>query len=192
MPIRTVEVPGVPADVEVRRSTRRRKTVSYFREEGRTVVVVPHRMTRSDIREHVAELLARMQRGRGITSSDAALAERAELLRRRYLPTVPAPSTVTWSARQQRRYGSCTTTTGAIRISTMLRGMPDYVLDSILIHELAHLTYPNHGVEFTRLIRAFPETEMAEAFLRGFEYGSQTAGSGHCQEGPSTTLPACG
>ncbi|MFZ1288398.1 MAG: metal-dependent hydrolase, partial [Candidatus Phosphoribacter sp.] len=50
--VRAVEQPGQP-EVEVRRSTRRTRTVSAFREAGRVVVVIPARMTRADERTWV-------------------------------------------------------------------------------------------------------------------------------------------
>ena len=73
----------------------------------------------------------------------------------------PRPYAVRWSTRQRRRYGSCNAATGIIRLSTMLQGMPDYVLDSIVVHELAHLSQADHGPEFATLIAGYPETELA-------------------------------
>ena len=175
MSIRAVTIAGLPEGVEVRRSTRRRASVSYYREQGRTIVVVPERMTRARILAHVDGVVAQIERSRRRTpNSDTALAERAEALRQRYLPAVPRPYAVRWSTRQRRRYGSCNAAIGIIRLSTMLQGMPDYVLDSIVVHELAHLSQADHGPEFAALIAGYPQTELAAEFLRGYEHAQQS------------------
>src|SRR5665648_737842 len=49
------------------------------------------------------------------------------------------PTSVAWSGRQGRRWGACSVADGAIRISTRVQGMPAWVLDYVLLHELAHL-----------------------------------------------------
>ena len=41
--------------------------------------------------------------------------------------------------------GSCTPAEGSIRVSDKVRGMPGWVLDYVLLHELAHLIEPGHG-----------------------------------------------
>ena len=46
-------------------------------------------------------------------------------------------------------------------------GAPGYVVSAVLVHELAHLRYPDHGPEFQALIRRFPDHDRAEAFLAG-------------------------
>ncbi len=186
MSITRIQLSGLPDGVEVRRSTRRRKTVSAFREEGRTVVVVPQRMPTDQIRNHVSELVGRLNR-RSSTPlrSDAALLAHAERLRARYLPEAPTPASVTWSTRQRRRWGSCTTAERTIRVSTVLAGMPGFVLDYILVHELAHLIRSDHGAEFTALVARFSQRERAEGFLQGFDHArtvGSTAGAAPCDE----------
>lgn len=171
---------GVPADsapgesssrtepVVVRRSTRRRRTVSAFREDGQVVVVIPARLSASEERRWVTEMLNRLavveQRRR---PSDAALLHRAEQLSRRYLDGRATPRSVTWSPRQRGRWGSATPQDGSIRVSTRLRGMPAWVLDYVLVHELAHLIEPTHGPRFWDLVANFPRAERARGYLEG-------------------------
>jgi len=74
---------GTP-DVEVRRSGRRRRTVSAYRDGGRTVVLIPASFSAAEEARWVARMLARLERGeRRQPLSDQALATRAERLARR-------------------------------------------------------------------------------------------------------------
>ena len=172
-----VEIPGLPPDVEVRRSTRRRRSVTAYREDGRTIVVVPHRMARADIKPYVDELVGRLQaremRGR---RSDAELMARAQQLSRRYLDGRAEPATVRFVSNQRRRWGSCTPVDRSIRLSDRLVAMPEYVVDYVLLHELAHLIEPSHGPQFWSLLESYPHLERARGFLDGWSLGRQDAG----------------
>jgi hypothetical protein len=101
---------------------------------------------------------------------DAALAARAADLSRRFLGGRAAPASVRWVDNQAGRWGSCTPSDGTIRISDRLRGVPTWVLDYVLLHELAHLLEPTHGRAFWRLLEAYPRTERARGFLEGLEH----------------------
>jgi hypothetical protein len=165
-------VPATPEplayDVEVRRSRRRKRTVTAFREGGRLVVAIPDRFTRVQEREWVRRMVAKVEASeRKRRPSDERLAARAAELSRQYLGGQARPTSVTWSTRQGRRWGSCTVAEGTIRISTRLQGMPGWVLDYVLLHELAHLLCAGHGPEFWALLAAYPRTERARGFLEG-------------------------
>ncbi|GAA6524501.1 M48 family metallopeptidase [Intrasporangium sp. DVR] len=154
--------------VEVRRSSRRRRTVSAYRQEGRLVVLVPARMTRAEegewVRTMVARVAASEQRRR---RSDTELLSRAAHLSRTYLGGQARPSSVRWVTNQESRWGSCTPAEGSIRISDKVRGMPGWVLDYVLLHELAHLLEPGHGPGFWALLSSYPRLERARGYLQG-------------------------
>lgn len=171
-----------PADprlgpVEVRRSRRRSRTVTAYREGGRTVVAIPARFTRAQEREWVRRMLDRLatqeQRRR---PSDDQLARRAEELSARYLSGRAVPSSVRWSGNQGRRWGSCTVADGSIRLSDRLRGMPAWVTDYVLLHELTHLLHAGHGPEFWAELEAYPRTERARGFLEGYSFAERAPG----------------
>ncbi|MDH4159095.1 MAG: M48 family metallopeptidase [Actinomycetota bacterium] len=163
-------MPAPPTDaaIEVRRSTRRRRTVSAYRDGDRTIVLLPARMTRAEESEWVAAMVARLDaREARSRPSDAELAERARQLADRYLDGVRAAS-VRWVDNQNQRWGSCTVDDRTIRLSTRLRGMPEWVIDYVLLHELAHLLVPGHGPRFWEQLAEVPNVERSRGFLEGW------------------------
>ncbi|NEA40740.1 M48 family metallopeptidase [Streptomyces sp. SID11385] len=154
--------------VEVRRSARRRRTVSAYREGDRTIVLIPARMSAAEERRWVTKMLDRLaaQESRR-RPGDTELTERAAHLSRQYLDGRARPDTVRWVTNQNTRWGSCTPAEGSIRLSHRLQGMPEYVIDYVLLHELAHLLVPGHDARFWALLDAYPRTERARGFLEG-------------------------
>lgn len=168
---RVPQAPFPPPEVEVRRSARRTRTVTAFREGGRTIVAIPARFTRAQEREWVERMVSRLAAGdRRRTPSDEGLLRRAGELSRDFLGGNAAPRRVTWSSRQGRRWGSCTPAEGSIRISTRLQGMPGWVLDYVLMHELVHLLHGPHDRTFWALLDAYPLTARARGFLEGVSH----------------------
>ena len=158
-------------DIEVRRSRRRRRTVSAYRDGARTVVLIPASFSAAEEAHWVERMLARLTAGeRRRTSSDEALAARAEQLSRRYLGGPARPTSVRWVSTMGRRWASCTPAEGTIRVSDRLRDVPDHVLDYVLLHELAHLLMPGHGPAFWRLLASYPRLERARGFLDGLAH----------------------
>ncbi|GIL28384.1 M48 family metallopeptidase [Actinocatenispora comari] len=164
-------------DIEVRRSARRRSTVSAYRDGERVVVLIPARFSAREEREWVDRMVQRLERReRRTPRSDDQLLARAGGLARRYLPDHPAvavPASVRWVGNQNGRWGSCTPADRTIRLSTRLAGMPDWVVDYVLFHELCHLVVAGHDARFWELMARYPRTERARGFLEGV---SATAG----------------
>lgn len=92
---------------------------------------------------------------------------RAARLSERYLDGAASPRSVRWVENQRARWGSCTPEDGSIRLSHRLQGMPTWVVDYVLLHELAHLIVADHGPEFWRLLARYPRTERARGYLEG-------------------------
>ena len=156
------------SQVEVRRSARRSRTVSAYREGDRTVVLIPARMSLAEEQRWVAQMLEKLaaQESRRVLGDDA-LAVRARELSAAYLGGRARPEQVRWVTNQNSRWGSCTPSEGTIRLSHRLQGMPEYVVDYVLLHELAHLLVPDHGAGFWALLEAYPRTERARGYLEG-------------------------
>jgi predicted metal-dependent hydrolase len=169
-----VPVPGADeALVEVRRSARRRRTVSAYRDGDRTVVLIPARLSAAEERRWVSVMLERLAtQERRRRPSDDTLAERARGLSERYLGGRAKPLSVRWVDNQGSRWGSCTPADRSIRLSSRLKGMPGWVVDYVLVHELAHLLVPGHGPDFWAVVEAYPRTERARGYLEGVSAAS--------------------
>nr|WP_262402264.1 M48 family metallopeptidase [Actinomadura sp. CNU-125] len=158
----------MPPNVEVRRSSRRRRTVSAYRDGDKVVVMVPSRLSKAEEEQWIATILERLEeRERKRRPSDADLESRARELSRRYLDGRADPVSVRWVDNQRHRWGSCTPDDGTIRLSTRLRGMPGWVVDYVLVHELAHLLIPGHGADFWELVGNYPKADRARGYLEG-------------------------
>ena len=169
--------------VEVRRSPRRRRTVSAYREGDRTVVLIPAQMSAGEEERWVRAMLDRLERREQRTAlNEPELARRAVALSAQYLGGRVRPMSVRWVANQAARWGSCTPVDGSIRISDRVRGLPEYVVDYVLLHELAHLLVPNHGPDFWALLETYPRTERARGFLEGYTRSDGAADHEPCTE----------
>jgi len=154
--------------IEVRRSRRRRRTVSAYREGGRTIVLIPARFSADEERTWVDAMMRKLAAGdKRRRPSDQQLLERAADLSRRYLDGRAKPLSIAWVTNQNSRWGSCTPSEGTIRISARVKGMPAWVLDYVILHELTHLLQPGHGLEFWTLLESYPRTERARGYLEG-------------------------
>ena len=157
--------------VEVVRSPRRRKTVQA-RQVGEVLrVSIPASMTVVEEEKWVAEMVRRMQRQASTDQID--LAQRAAALADRY--ELRQPLEIRWVDNQEWRWGSCTPADGTVRISSRLVKEPSWVLDYVIVHELAHLSVPRHDHRFWAIVHRYPLTERARGFLmaRGGEHGCE-------------------
>ncbi len=117
----------------------------------------------------VADVAAREQRRRtgGSRRSDTDLMDRARTLNRMYLDARADPASVVWVDTMARRWASCTTADRSIRLSRRLQLLPAWVVDYVLLHELAHILIAGHGAEFWALVDRYPRTERARGYLEG-------------------------
>ena len=166
------------APVEVRTSTRRRKTATAFWQNNTVVVVLPSWMRPPQSDAMVENLVRRVLAQRpNRHASDDDLATRAAFLARRYLAGT-LPRSIRWVSNQHHQWGSCSLASRDVRISERLRVVPPWVLDAVLVHELAHLDEPSHSRRFHELVSRYPRTEDADHFLQGFSLGLERASEG--------------
>ncbi|WP_036555990.1 M48 family metallopeptidase [Nocardioides insulae] len=155
--------------VEVRRSKRRRRTVSAYRDGDRIIVLVPASLSPAEEEQWVAAMVARLEkREQRLRPSDEDLFDRALSLSDTYFGGIAVPESVRWVDNQQSRWGSCTPGERTIRLSDRLQGMPSWVIDYVLVHELAHLFEPGHNDRFWGWVNRFPQAERAKGYLAGW------------------------
>ena len=149
-------------EILVVRSSRRRRTVSAQpQKDGSIRLLVPGASTDAQIREYLENLIPRVQRKqresarrRRTFTSDDYLTERARALTADHLPELAPekfPDSIRWVSNQRKRWGSTTPTQGTIRISDDLQGAPEYVVDSVIYHELCHFVELHHKRPFSSL-----------------------------------------
>lgn len=155
--------------IEIIRSPNRAKTASARMEDGKLVVRIPAHITTEEERELVEKLVRRMshiERRRAASEGKLPnLKSRAADLNSKHFGGKLKIHEIKWVTNQQKRYGSCTPSTHTIRISDRLAKMPLWVLDYVLVHELAHLIEANHSSRFWRLVARYPLTERARGYL---------------------------
>ena len=143
------------------RSPKRRKTVQARKVGGVLRVSIPATMTRRDEEHWVGEMVRRFERRADTDRID--LGSRVATLVARY--DLPAPESVRWVDNQVSRWGSCTIADRTIRLSSRLATYPMWVVDYVLLHELAHLVEPNHSPRFWAIVNRYPRAERARGFL---------------------------
>ncbi|GAB3207840.1 M48 family metallopeptidase [Marinactinospora endophytica] len=160
--------------------------MSAYRDGDKTVVLVPATFSRAEEKRWVERMLERLQaREERRRPDDDALRARAVELSQRYLDGRAEPRSVRWVDNQNTRWGSCTPENGSIRLSRRLVGMPSWVVDYVLVHELAHLVIPGHGRDFWELVGRYPRTERARGYLEGIAAAPRL---GHGPEGDPLEL----
>jgi predicted metal-dependent hydrolase len=163
-PVLPVAPPPREADpflVEVTRSSQRKRSVGARLVGDVLKIVVPAWMSKAEENHWVEVMDARFRRK--LSTDRVDLVERASTLARRH--DLPHAREIRWADNMLNRWGSCTPSTGVIRISSRLAKFPDWVLHYVIVHELAHLEIGAHSEEFWRLVHRYPKSERAIGYL---------------------------
>ena len=156
--------------VEIIRSKKRRKSVSAEFKNGTLIVRAPARMSDRELQPIIDKLRKRLDKKvNRPPQSDSALEKRAQQLNRELFDNKLKWASIRYVSNQTKRYGSCTPSTGVIRLSDRLATMPPFVRDYVIVHELAHLLEANHGPNFWALCNRYPLTERARGYLMAID-----------------------
>jgi predicted metal-dependent hydrolase len=148
-------------DVSVTRSKRRKKTAEA-RLRGNVIDIrIPAAASAADEQRFVDHFVSKFEKRRRSALVD--LEARARRLAADY--GLPVPESIRWVSNQSQRWGSCTPTDGSIRLSDRLAAFPGWVIDYVIVHELAHLVEINHNPAFWALVEPYPLAERARGYL---------------------------
>jgi hypothetical protein len=158
-------------EVEIQSSARRKKTGTAHWSGSRIIVQIPANVRGKDRTLFVDELVERLLTQRPqVAAGDGMLEERARLLAAQYNDGVE-PVSVRWVTNQQARWASCSPGTKEIRVSSRLRQCPEWVIDAVLVHELAHLQVADHSPAFYEIANRHPRQDDSELYLEGYALG---------------------
>jgi predicted metal-dependent hydrolase len=156
-------------------SRRRRRTVSARLRSGVLELLVPDWMPGAERERWAEEMRQRLERRMERTRpSDNRLAQRARSLNERHFGGRLRWTSIAF-ANMSHLWGSCTYTTGDIRIAERAAPLPEWVVDYLVVHELAHLEHSDHGAAFHELENRYPLTERARGFLMAIDQGAARA-----------------
>lgn len=128
----------------------------FFR--GRFIATVPRNLSAEELRNELYTSFKEWY----ITLGQAKVQERLKYYQQHMDIT---PSKVVLKE-QKMRWGTCTKE-GAIYMNWRIIMAPVPVLDYILVHELAHIKYPNHSNEFWRFVQSIlPDYKQRKEWLR--------------------------
>ena len=161
--------------VELQHDRRLRKSARWTLSEQTLRVRVPAHTTDSQVEQLLDDIITRVlrQRASARRRGDAELERRAQAINREFFDGELRWHTIRWVGNMRQRLGSCTTggtTDGDIRISERIKLWPDYVVDYVIAHELAHRKYPNHSPDFWAYLARFPHMERARGFIDGIAF----------------------
>lgn len=153
-------------DIRVIRSRHRRRTVHGRQLNGVLEILAPAHLDDQALQPFIESICKRIERRHaGRCLDDRALEERARRLNDEVFDGRLHWTSIRWVTNQDRRFGSCSCREGLIRISHRLASLPAFVLDYVLVHELAHLIHADHGHEFWRAVSRYPLAERARGYL---------------------------
>ena len=115
----------------------------------------------------IHDVCERMARNNRIdhAESDRLLLERARRLDAEYLSGKARPVDARFSTKLTSSFGNANLRTRVIQVAERLRQSPQWVIDYLLIHEMAHLIAPGHSAEFWRLVDRYRYAERAKGYL---------------------------
>ncbi len=152
---------AIPFRIEVTRSKKRRRSVGAQLVGGTLRIAIPAWMSSTEEAQWVDEMTRRFQRR--LSTDRIDLRHRSTTLSTRY--ELRRPTEIRWSDDMTMRWGSCTPATGTVRISSRLATFPDWVVDYVIVHELAHLHEANHSPAFWKIVHRYPKAERAIGYL---------------------------
>ncbi len=153
--------------IEVIRSHKRKKTVQAKVVDDKLHVYLPAGLSKkreSELIEIMKAKVAKIRLKKELNGDDYLKTRFNEFNRKHFNGELELAS-IKYVTNQNACSGSCTPAKGTIRISHRLAEMPKWVLDYLIMHEMAHLLYPDHSKRFWDKVNEYKYTERARGFL---------------------------
>ena len=153
-------------NIEIKRSKRRKNTVEAKVFKEKLCIYLPNGMTVSEENKWIEKMIRwnEQRQEQKKLNDEGFLLKRAQYLNRIYFNS-SLDFSIKFVTNQKTRFGSCTFSTRSIRISDRLAKMPKWVLDYVIIHELAHILFPNHSNKFWEKVNQYKYAERARGYL---------------------------
>ena len=162
-------------DIRIIRSRNRRRTVHGRQVNGVLEILAPAHLDDQALQPFIESIRRRIERRQAAhTLDDQALDQRARRLNADVFDGRLRWTSIRWVTNQDRRFGSCSPSQGHIRLSHRLASMPAFVLDYVIVHELAHLIHAGHGDRFWQAVNRYPLAERARGYLMAVGLGRTT------------------
>ncbi|MDA3886367.1 MAG: M48 family metallopeptidase [Candidatus Delongbacteria bacterium] len=151
-------------EIIIQRSKRRKKTLQAVLRDNTVKILAPSITSDADIKKFLDKFLKKLELKDVILNNDKELLSRANKLKKKFIPEA-SDFTIVFQKSLTRTWGKCFTNQRKIVINPVLGTYPKWVLDFVIVHELAHLLVPNHGKQFRELVNRFKLKERAVGFL---------------------------
>lgn len=153
-------------NIQIKRSKRRKNTVEAKFVQDKLVIYLPYGMGESDEKKWIDKMTrwGNNHKKRKEFNNDSQLLDRSQKLNKKYF-NGDLDFSIKFVENQKTKFGSCTIKTKSIRISDRLAKMPQWVQDYVIIHELAHILYPNHSQKFWEKVNQYKYAERARGYL---------------------------
>ncbi len=164
-----------PIAVEVIRDGRLRTRIHWEWNGNQVRIRAPRGISKRRLNQHVKEIVeeVKQRRARVRARADTDLEAMARRINRKCFGGEIVWHSIRWVSNMSRRLGSCTVggpTDGDIRISDRVKDWPNWVIEYVVAHELAHRKYPNHSRQFWELVKRYPKAERARGFVMGLAF----------------------
>lgn len=161
----------IEMNVKILRSEKRKRTISARLRGEELFIYLPSGLSESEEKRWIEKMRKRVEKKMQKKLDGSVLSKRARELNQKYFDGKLKINSVEYSTNQNSIFGSCATKQGTIRISHRVAEMPTWVIDYLIIHELAHLVHPNHSKDFWNLVNHYKYAERARGYLiaRGME-----------------------
>jgi predicted metal-dependent hydrolase len=152
-------------NIEIIRSKKRKKTIQARLTGEKTVrVLAPYGSNEDIIVGFVKKTVKKFALKESISGKEGELQKRAEMLRDKYISNAP-DFTISYSESLRTTWGKCFIRDKNIILNPKLGSFPLWVIDYVIIHEIAHLIFPDHGKNFRALVSKYRLKERAVGYL---------------------------